>query len=73
MDMSGVIAHDDFADAGGDILPASGMRSGIEHRMLTVQLSCRRQLFRWKPMLHSPFVALLVISGIVHSIAINKY
>jgi len=70
--MPGVIAHDDFADYGGDIPPASGMRSAIEHRMLTVQSSCCRQLFRLKPMLHPLFVALLAISGIAHVMAINK-
>jgi hypothetical protein len=72
MDMSGVIAHDDFAGVGGDIPPALGMRSAIEHRMLTAQFSCCRRLFRLTPMLHSPFIALLAIRGIAHVMAINK-
>jgi hypothetical protein len=70
--MAGVIAHDDFADDGGDTSPASGMRSAIAYRMLTVRSSCCRQLLRLKPMLHSPFVTLLAISGIAHVMAINK-
>jgi hypothetical protein len=73
MDMSGVITHDDFAGVGGDSSPTSGMRSGTGRGMQAARFSYRSRLFRLKHILHSPFVALPAVSGIVHEIATNKY